>query len=600
MSGTLKNLYSPVPSTARATPVLMGGDPKGKNVLYSCGSNIIIRNLDDPLVSDMYCEHAHTATVARYAPSGFYIASGDVAGNVRIWDTTNKEHILKIELPVLGGTVKDLCWSEDSKRIVAVGDGKEKFGVPFFFDTGASVGEISGHSKQINSVDMKPNRPYRVVTGSEDNSVNWFEGPPFKFKKSIKDHSRFVNCVRFNPQGSLFCSVAQDKKAMLYDGKTADAVSELKEGAHTGGIMCCSWSADGTKLLTASADKTAKLWDVGTQQCVTTFTFGNEVDDQQLGCLWQGNHMVTLSLSGDLNYLDPNSPAKPSRVVKGHNKFITSFAFDRRSNSCFTGSYDSVVVKWNMDSGENWPMKGKGHSNQVTRAHISGDNLVTIGMDDAVRITPLDSCQYSAGHISVDSPPQDLAVSRSDPGLIVCVTLKSIFVIRNGAVASSTALTNPRAVAISNDNSTVAVGTDDNHIILYTLSGSSLTEKGRYEGHRGGLVALAYSHDGTKLASCDKNRELLVWNTSTGEKLVSGWVFHNARVNCVDWNEDGVHLVTGSLDQHLIVWNISEPGQRIVIKGAHQGGVNGARWINQNTIASIGQDCSMRTWTVTF
>ena len=35
--------------------------------------------------------------VAKYSPSGFYIASGDKSGKVRIWDTVNKEHILKNE-----------------------------------------------------------------------------------------------------------------------------------------------------------------------------------------------------------------------------------------------------------------------------------------------------------------------------------------------------------------------------------------------------------------------------------------------------------------------------------------------------------------------
>lgn len=36
------------------------------------------------------------------------------------------------------------------------------------FDSGTSVGEISGHSKTVNSVDIKPNRPFRAVTASDD------------------------------------------------------------------------------------------------------------------------------------------------------------------------------------------------------------------------------------------------------------------------------------------------------------------------------------------------------------------------------------------------------------------------------------------------
>lgn len=49
-------------------------------------------------------------------------------------------------------------------------------------ETGTSVGEISGQSKCINTCDFRPIRPFRIVTGSEDNTVAVFEGPPFKFK----------------------------------------------------------------------------------------------------------------------------------------------------------------------------------------------------------------------------------------------------------------------------------------------------------------------------------------------------------------------------------------------------------------------------------
>lgn len=43
---------------------------------------------------------------------------------------------------------------------------------------------------------------------------------------------------------------------------------------------------------------------------------GSEVCDQQLGCLWQGEHLISISLSGFINYLDKNNPNKPLRVVK--------------------------------------------------------------------------------------------------------------------------------------------------------------------------------------------------------------------------------------------------------------------------------------------
>ena len=63
-----------------------------------------------------------------------------------------------------------------------------RFGHVFTWDSGNSVGEIMGQSGSINSCDLRKDRPMRCVTASEDNSVAFFEGPPFKFKSTLNEH----------------------------------------------------------------------------------------------------------------------------------------------------------------------------------------------------------------------------------------------------------------------------------------------------------------------------------------------------------------------------------------------------------------------------
>ena len=132
------------------------------------------------------------------------------------------------------------------------------------FDSASSVGEISGHSKIINSVSIRPNRPFRAVTAADDLAVNFYHGVPYKFAKSIKDHTRFVQCVRFSPNGDHFVSAGMDQKIFLYDGKEGEKVSELSacNASHTGGVMSVSWSPDSKQLFSASMDGSVKLWDV--------------------------------------------------------------------------------------------------------------------------------------------------------------------------------------------------------------------------------------------------------------------------------------------------------------------------------------------------
>ena len=141
-----------------------------------------------------------------------------------------------------------------------------RFGHVFNAETGTSVGEIMGTSKAINSVDFKPSRPFRAVVASEDCSIGYFEGPPFKWKKSFSEHERFANVVRYSPNGDKYASGGADGKIFVFDGKTGDKISELGKPAHAGGIYSLAWDPSSQKLLSVSGDKTAKIWHVEENQ----------------------------------------------------------------------------------------------------------------------------------------------------------------------------------------------------------------------------------------------------------------------------------------------------------------------------------------------
>jgi len=119
---------------------------------------VFLRSIDDPAISTQYTGHTNATTVARFSPSGYYVASGDVAGTVRVWDCKG-EGATKGEYHIISGRINDLAWDGDSQRIIAVGDGKERFGHCITADSGNTVGEISGHSSQINAVSIRQQRP---------------------------------------------------------------------------------------------------------------------------------------------------------------------------------------------------------------------------------------------------------------------------------------------------------------------------------------------------------------------------------------------------------------------------------------------------------
>ena len=49
------------------------------------------------------------------------------------------------------------------------------------------------------------------------------------------------------------------------------------------------------------------------------FKMGSEITDQQVGCLWQDDNIMSVSMSGYINYLDLANPTKPRRILKVSN-----------------------------------------------------------------------------------------------------------------------------------------------------------------------------------------------------------------------------------------------------------------------------------------
>eukprot|EP00013_Stygamoeba_regulata_P027920 CAMPEP_0177664718 /NCGR_PEP_ID=MMETSP0447-20121125/20656_1 /TAXON_ID=0 /ORGANISM="Stygamoeba regulata, Strain BSH-02190019" /LENGTH=672 /DNA_ID=CAMNT_0019170735 /DNA_START=125 /DNA_END=2143 /DNA_ORIENTATION=- len=599
------SLLAPLPFTERGKAVLLGGDPNGDNILYVNGLNVVVRSLRDTSVADMYSEHAYQPTVARYSPCRRYIASADQTGVVRVWHTdetvADTVHKLKFEKKVLSGPIADLAWDVESKRIVVAGNGREVFGTAFSMETGASLGQLTGHSKQITTCDLRPCKPYRVVSGSEDFTLCWYEGPPFKWKKGISgQHTRWVNCVRFNKQGALFASAGQDKKVLLFDGDSGTLKGEF-QGGHGGGVYACSWNPEGTRLLTCSGDRTCKVWDAETTQCVSTFEFGKDVEAQQVGCLWQGEFLVSLGLDSRFSYLDVNS-GKVCRTMGGHSKSVSNIAYHAASSTLYSASYDGIINRWGDDGVAN-VIAGTGHTNAVKGMAIQAGTgtLVTSGMDDTARFTPLGAGDYSgSSSAAVDSPATCAAAGPSGDASVV-TTIKSVNLFHARQKVATVAVSwAPQTAAIANNGNEVLVGGEDNKIHVFAISGASLSETGTLEGHRGPLTCIAFSPCGKYFCSADRNRDIFVWDASTKKIVIKDWVYHSARVNRLAWRSDSKYIASAGLDQNMFIWSIDDPTNRIKFANAHQGGIDDITWVNNDEVITAGQDGSIRRWKIDF
>jgi WD40 repeat protein len=84
----------------------------------------------------------------------------------------------------------------------------------------------------------------------------------------LQDHTNWVWSVAWSEDGKILASGSDDKTVRLWDVKTGECLATLH--SHTSGVFSVSFSPDGLFLVSGSQDETLKIWDVSTSRCNKT------------------------------------------------------------------------------------------------------------------------------------------------------------------------------------------------------------------------------------------------------------------------------------------------------------------------------------------
>jgi WD40 repeat protein len=71
-----------------------------------------------------------------------------------------------------------------------------------------------------------------------------------------------VLSAAFSPDGKKIITASWDKTARIWDATTGKELQALE--GHTSSVFSAAFSPDGKKIVTASGDKTARIWDATT------------------------------------------------------------------------------------------------------------------------------------------------------------------------------------------------------------------------------------------------------------------------------------------------------------------------------------------------
>jgi hypothetical protein len=312
--------------------------------------------------------------------------------------------------------------------------------------------------------------------------------------------------------------VSDQQQSILTSYPSILAVDELQ--GHQNAVNGVAFLPDSKQLVSASWDKTIKLWDTQTRKELQTLS-GHENQVCCIAVSRDGNIIASGSTDTSIRLWDARSGAA-MRTLEGHGADVWGVAFSPDGKLLASASKDMTVRLWNVDSG--------------TPVHILHGHE---GWVCAIAYSPSGTAIASGGN--ADGAVRVWDVLSGVPLLTLKGHVDSVFM-----------------VAFRPDGNVLASGGGnfDRTIKLWdTFSGALLTT---LNGHIGSIFALAFSPDGNLLASAGAHSDFSVrlWNARSGTAIGKLGV-HDNWVHALAWSPDYKLLASGCNDQTMRLWRFS-------------------------------------------
>ncbi|MCT7966362.1 serine/threonine protein kinase [Laspinema sp. D1] len=281
---------------------------------------------------------------------------------------------------------------------------------------------------------------------------------------------------------------------------------------HSGWVWSVAISPDGQTLVSASNDKTIKIWNLANGNLIRTLA-GHSRLVNSVAISPDGQTLVSGSADGTIKIWNLSN-GELIRTLAGHSNSVSSVAISPDGQTFVSGSYDNTIKIWNLANGE---LIGTlaGHSSYVYSVAISpdGQTLVSGSHDNTIKIWNL-----------------------ANGELIGTLAGHSSYVY---------------SVAISPDGQTFVSGSYDKTIKIWNLSNGNLIRT--LAGHSSYVYSVTISPDGQTLVSGSWDNTIKIWNLSNGN-LIHTLAGHSDYVSFVAISPDGQTIVSGSQDGTINIW----------------------------------------------
>ncbi|WP_066424077.1 NB-ARC domain-containing protein [Anabaena sp. 4-3] len=537
---------------------LSGYDFSNLTIWSGCLQHTNLQNVnftDADLSQSVFAKQLASILSIAFSPDGRLLATGDVNGEIYLWQITDGQPILNCQGHA--GWVHSIAFSPDGKTLCSASS-DHTIKLWDVWD-GSCLKTLTGHHQRVRSIAFSPNGKL-IASGGSDATIRLWDVNTGECLKVFSGHNSYVWSVAFSPDGSMIASGSEDRSIKLWDVNTGECYHTLS--AHERWVRTLAFSPDGKLIASGSGDRTLKIWETSTGKCVRTLTGHTQrlrsvafSPDGKLIASGSGDRTVRLWSVADGQCL---------KTLHGHNSLLTSVAFTPDGTMLATGGEDRSVRLWEVSTGsciDIW--QGYGSWIQSVAFSPDGKTLASGSEDKTVRLWNLEKAD------AVNTPVSSIVLEG-----------------HRGWVCS---------VVFSPDGKHLASGSSDYSVKLWDVTTGQCLKT--LQGHTRWIGSVAFSPDGLVLASCGGDYTVKLWDMITGNCLKTlhgheGWLWS------VQFSPDGVTLASASEDKTIKIWDVAT-GQCINTLVGHTSWVQGICFSpDGKLLASASCDCTIRLWDV--
>lgn len=145
--------------------------------------------------------------------------------------------------------------------------------------------------------------------------------------------------ANYSENGERILTASADQTARLWDAETGSQIAALQ--GHSDRVLHASFSTDGRCLLTASADGTARLWDAERSKAFTVLE-GHTNAVFEASFSGDDSRVLTASAHGPVQIWNPQT-AMPTAALHGHAAMVSDASFSADGCRVLTASVDGTA-----------------------------------------------------------------------------------------------------------------------------------------------------------------------------------------------------------------------------------------------------------------